>query len=136
MSIYFGNAQYVYDYILDRVKERLGRLPLKYVLIDMEAVNYVDATGSETIIRLVRSLRDLGVEASFANIGCDVYPLLENAGFDRVVKHELVFDSKGQSIVELFKRIDHDYCAKECPYVVFKECLTVKGEAGEVKKTA
>ncbi len=136
MSIYFGNAQYVYDYILDRAKERLRSLPLRYVLIDMEAVNYVDATGSETIIRLIRTLRSLGVEASFANIGCDVYPLLENAGFDRVVKHELVFDSKGQSIVELFKRIDHEYCAKECPHVVFKECLTVKGKESEVKKTA
>ncbi len=134
MSIYFGNAQYVFEYIVDRVRERRRIGALKYVLIDMEAVNYIDATGSETIVRLINSLRTLGVEAAFANIGCDVFPLLENAGFDKVVKHELVFDSKGQSIVELFKRIDHDYCREKCPYVVFRECLTVKGE--EVRKTA
>ncbi len=126
MSIYFGNAQYVYDYILEKTKERISKGPLKFVLIDMEAVNYTDATGSETVIRLVKALRDLGVEAAFANIGCDVYPLLENAGFDKVVRHELVFDSKGQSIVELFKRIDHSFCRGECPHAVFKECLTVK----------
>jgi len=136
MSIYFGNAQYVYDYILDKAKERLRKGPLKFVLIDMEAVNYTDATGSETMIRLIKALRDIGVEAAFANIGCDVYPLLENAGFDKVVKHELVFDSKGQSIIELFKRIDHDYCREGCPYVVFQECLTVKEKKLEEKKTA
>ena len=136
MSIYFGNAQYVYDYVIEKAQERLRRGPLKYVLIDMEAVNYTDATGSETIIRLIKALRELGVEAAFANIGCDVFPLLENAGFDKVVKHELVFDSKGQSIIELFKRLDHDYCRKECPYVIFEECRTVKDGVAEAKKTA
>jgi SulP family sulfate permease len=125
MSIYFGNAQYVYDYILSKARDRL-KWGLKYVLLDMEAVNYIDATGSETVIRLIRTLRDMGVELAFANIGCDVYPLLENAGFDRVVKSELVFDSKGQSIVELFKKIDHKFCANVCDKVVFRECLTVK----------
>ena len=125
MSIYFGNAQYVYDYIVNKVRDRL-KWGLKYVLLDMEAVNYIDATGSETVIRLIRTLRDLGVELAFANIGCDVYPLLENAGIDREVKTEFVFDSKGQSIVELFKRIDHEFCAKVCDRVVFRECLSVK----------
>ncbi len=126
MSIYFGNAQYVYDYIVEKAEKRLSKGPLKFVLIDMEAVNYTDATGSESILRLIKTLRRMGVETAFANIGCDVYPLLENAGFDEVVREELVFDSKGQSIVELFRRIDHDYCKKECPYIIFKECLTVK----------
>ena len=128
MSIYFGNAQYVHDYIIDKIREREEKYGknLKYVLLDMEAVNYVDAAGSEVIVKLVKDVRNLGVELAFANIGCDVYPLLENAGLLEVAKEELIFNSKGQSIVELFKRLDHDYCANKCPYVVFKECETVK----------
>ncbi len=127
MSIYFGNAQYVYDYIYSKVEDALfhGR-PLKFVLVDMEAVNYVDATGAETIVRLVQDLQKLGVKVAFANIGCDVYPILENAGFDKVVDHELVFDAKGQAIGKLFEKLDHDYCANSCKYVVFEECKTVK----------
>ncbi|NPA32899.1 MAG: SulP family inorganic anion transporter [Aquificae bacterium] len=127
MSIYFGNAQYVYDYILEKVEEALasGR-PLKFVLIDMEAVNYVDATGAQTIVRLVEDIKKKGVEVAFANIGCDVYPILENAGFDKVVNQDLVFNAKGEAIGELFKRLDHDYCREKCPYVVFDECLQVK----------
>ena len=127
MSIYFGNAQYVYDHIYGKVEEELmhGR-PLKYVLIDMEAVNYVDATGAQTIVRLAEDIQKLGVKVAFANIGCDAYPILENAGFDKAVDHELVFEAKGQSISELFKRLDHDYCANICKYAVFDECKTVK----------
>ncbi len=135
MSLYFGNAEYVHDYILDKIQEREMKYgkSLKFVLLDMEAVNYIDAAGTEMIIRLAKELKERGINLAFANIGCDVYPLLENAGFDKVVDHNLVFDSKGQSIVELFKRLDHDYCKNRCPYVVFNECLTVKEKGATVK---
>ncbi len=125
-SIYFGNAQYVYDYIVNKVIEKKEKGRLRYVLIDMEAVNYIDATGSQTIIRLINTLKEMGVETAFANIGCDVYILLENVEFDKHVNHELVFDSKGHSIRELIKRIDHDYCRNSCPYTVFRECVDIK----------
>ncbi len=138
MSIYFGNAQYVHDYIMDKIEERKLKYgkALKFVLLDMEAVNYIDAAGSEMIIRLIKDVRAQGVELALANVGCDVYPLLESAGLDKVINTELVFDSKGQSIVELFKRLDHEYCAKRCPYIVFEECKTVKGEEFRARKTA
>ena len=127
MSIYFGNAQYVYDFIYSKVEESLfyGR-PLRFVLIDMEAVNYIDATGAETVVRLTKDIQKLGVKVAFANIGCDVYPILENAGFDSIVETELVFNAKGESITKLFEKLDHNYCARTCKYVVFEECKTVK----------
>ncbi len=125
-SIYFGNAQYVYDYIVNKVIEIKEKGKLKYVLVDMEAVNYIDATGSQTLIRLINTLKDMKVETAFANIGCDVYILLENVEFDKHVNHELVFDSKGHSIRELIKRVDHEYCRNSCPYTVFRECVDIK----------
>ncbi|HIP42419.1 MAG TPA: SulP family inorganic anion transporter [Aquifex aeolicus] len=127
MSIYFGNAQFVYDYIIRKVEEALfkGR-PLKFVLIDMEAVNYVDATGAQTIVRLIKDLKRENVEVSFANIGCDVYPILENAEFDKVVNQNVVFNAKGEAINKLFKKLDYEYCRNKCAYAVFDECLEVK----------
>jgi len=128
MSIYFGNAQYVRNYILDKIRERQKKegKALRFVLLDLEAVHYTDAVGTEMLVKLVEEVRELGVELAFANIGCDVYLLLERADFDKVVKGDLVFDSKGQSIVELFKRIDHRYCSERCPYTIFAECESVK----------
>ncbi len=125
-SIYFGNAQYVYDYIVNKVIERKEKGKLRYVLIDMEAVNYIDATGSQTLIRLINTLKEMSVETAFANIGCDVYMLLENVEFDKYVNHELVFDSKGHSIRELIKKVDYEYCRNSCPYTVFRECVYIK----------
>lgn len=126
MSIYFGNAEYVYEYVLQKVEER--KRTLKFVLIDFEAVNYIDASGSLMLIRLFDRIRAMGIEPALANIGCSIYPLLERVEFDKHMDVDYVFDSKGQSIVELFKRLDHEYCRKRCPYAVFKECWTVKGE--------
>jgi len=54
------------------------------------------------------------------------FPILDRLGFDKKVIEDLVFDSKGQSITELFKKLDHEYCARGCPYAVFKECYSVK----------
>ncbi|ADO45882.1 sulfate transporter [Hydrogenobacter thermophilus TK-6] len=126
MPIYFANAEYVYEYVLEKVRERKERGGLKFLLFDMEAVQYMDATGAYTLIRLFDELRRQKVEPAMANIACDVYPILERIGFERHIDTDLIFDSKGHSIVELFKRLDHEYCAKKCPYAVFRECYSVK----------
>ncbi len=126
MPIYFANAEYVYEYVLEKVRERKERGSLKFLLFDMEAVQYMDATGAYTLMRLFDELRRQKVEPAMANIACDVYPILERIGFERHIDTDLIFDSKGHSIVELFKRLDHEYCAKKCPYAVFRECYSVK----------
>ncbi|MCS6998020.1 MAG: SulP family inorganic anion transporter [Aquificaceae bacterium] len=126
MSIYFGNAEYVYEYVLQKVEER--RKNLKFVLLDLEAVNYIDASGSLMLARLLDRLRAVGVEPALANMGCTLYPLLEKVEIDRHMQVDYIFDSKGQSIVELFKKLDQEYCRKRCPYAVFKECWKVKEE--------
>ncbi|MCS7083379.1 MAG: SulP family inorganic anion transporter [Aquificaceae bacterium] len=126
MSLYFGNTEYVFEYIIQKVSQR--RQGLKFVLLDFEAVNYIDASGSLMLIRLLDKIRSMGVEPAIANIGCHLYPLLEKAQIDNHVSVENIFESKGKSIEELFKKLDHQFCARRCPHVVFRECLTVKNK--------
>lgn len=126
MPVYFANAEYVYEYVLEKVKERKEKDNLKFLLLDMEAVHYIDATGASTLLRLFDELKKQKIEPAMANIACDVYPILERIGFEKHINADLIFDSKGHSIVELFKRLDHEYCAKRCPYAVFRECYSVK----------
>jgi len=124
MSLYFGNAEYVYEYVLEKVEER--KKALRFVLLDLEAVNYMDASGSLVLIRLLDRIKAMGIEPALANIGCTIYPLLERLDIDKHIEQENIFDSKGQSIVELFKKLDHEYCRRKCHYAVFKECWSVK----------
>lgn len=124
MPIYFGNAEYVYEYILSKVEDH--KKALKFILLDFEAVSYTDASGSLMLVRLLDKIRSMGIEPSIANIGCTLYPLLEKVDIDKHIDLDYIFHSKGQSILELFKRLDHEYCRKRCPYVVFNECWTVK----------
>ncbi|MCY0866058.1 MAG: SulP family inorganic anion transporter [Aquificaceae bacterium] len=124
MSLYFGNAEYVYEYILEKVEER--KKTLRFVLLDLEAVNYMDASGSLVLIRLLDRIKAMGIEPALANIGCTIYPLLERLDIDKHIDPDNIFDSKGQSIVELFKKLDHEYCRRKCPYAIFKECWSVK----------
>ncbi|WP_340695707.1 SulP family inorganic anion transporter [Hydrogenobacter thermophilus] len=126
MPVYFANAEYVYEYVLEKVKERKEKGNLKFLLLDMEAVHYIDATGAFTLMRLFDELRKQKIEPAMANIACDVYPILERIEFEKHINADLIFDSKGHSIVELFKRLDHEYCAKRCLYAVFRECYSVK----------
>jgi len=86
----------------------------------------MDASGSLTLVRLLDRIRAMGVEPAMANIGCTLYPLLENVDLDKHINIDHIFDSMGRSIVELFKKLDHEYCRKKCPYAVFKECWTVR----------
>ncbi|NPB06958.1 MAG: SulP family inorganic anion transporter [Aquificae bacterium] len=128
--LYFGNAQPFFETVTRKVKLELARgRPLKFVLIDLDALTYTDATGALTLVRLIRELESTGVRCAFANLRCEVYETLERAGFADAADPSLVFHSKGEAVKELFKLLDHEYCALRCPYEVFDECKEVKKRA-------
>ncbi|WP_333784284.1 SulP family inorganic anion transporter [Thermocrinis sp.] len=130
MSIYFGNAEYVSNYIVEKVQERKDR-GLKFVFIDLEASNYMDAVGAENFIRMLQRIKSMGLSPALGNINRIVMPVLERAGLKKVVPEDMIFGSKGQSLKILLEEIDHQFCAKVCPHVVFKECVEFK--SGEKK---
>ncbi|WP_448587335.1 SulP family inorganic anion transporter [Thermocrinis sp.] len=130
MSIYFGNAEYVSNYIIEKVQERKDR-GLKFVFIDLEASNYMDAVGAENFIRMLQRLKAMGVSTALGNINRIVMPVLERAGLKEVVPEGMIFGSKGQSLNVLLNKIDHQFCAQVCPHVVFKECIEFK--SGETR---
>jgi len=125
MSIYFGNAEYVSNYIVEKVQERKDK-GLKFVFIDLEASNYMDAVGAENFIRMLKRLQAMGLSTAIGNVNRVVMPVLERAGLKEVVPEGMIFGSKGQSLSVLLEKIDHLFCAKKCPHVVFRECLEFK----------
>ncbi len=123
-SIYFANAEYIRENILQKVMEKKNGL--KFVLIDMEAVNKIDATGVDEMKELIREMRKLGVEMYIANVHMPVRDVLHNSGIMTLLEQTRCLKSKAESITLLFNKLDHKYCKNTCPYSIFWECETVK----------
>lgn len=124
-SIYFANAEFVREFILHKTMEKMNGL--KYILIDMEAVNKIDTTGVDEMRELINELRKFGIEFYIANVKKPVREMLKNAGIIDLLEQKRCLDSKAESITMLFNKIDHEYCRYTCPHAVFWECETVKG---------
>ncbi|MCX8026309.1 MAG: sulfate permease [Thermodesulfovibrionales bacterium] len=135
-SIYFANAEYFKEHVLNIVKDLKERMQekgakhdefaLKFVLLDMEMVNKIDATGIDELKDLVSELRAMGIEVYLANVKSPVKKVLEGAGMFNHLKQKKCYVSKADAITRLFNQLDYNYCKAKCPYSVFWECETVK----------
>lgn len=62
-SLYFANAGYFEDKVLANIA---GKPKLKYVIIDAEGINQIDATGEEMLHVLSHRMKAAGVQLMFA----------------------------------------------------------------------
>jgi SulP family sulfate permease len=123
-SIYFANAEFVKEHIMQKVKE--VRNGLKYLLIDMEMVNKIDTTGVDEMKNLAEALNREGIGLALVNVKAPVNETLQASNFIDLLAHRKIANSKSEAITLLFNKIDYDYCRKKCPHKVFWECETIK----------
>ncbi len=123
-SIYFANAEYTVEHILERVEEYTT--PIKYLLLDFQAVGFIDITGMDELSVLYDELKTKGIELAFMSVHLPVKKIFESSGFIEKIKSEHVVDRRGDAIAFVFQHIDHGYCKNQCPYKLFEECSTVK----------
>jgi len=123
-SIYFANAEFFRKAVLEKAEQ--FKEHLKYILLDMEMVNKIDATGIDELRELLHELRKGGIEIYLANVKTPVAEVLERSGLKADFEQDKWFVSKGDSITRLFNRLDYTHCREQCPNLVFWECETVK----------
>ncbi len=123
-SLYFANAEHIFEEIEELISKK--DKALKYLVIDGESINYMDATAVEVFKDFVEELHRKDIELYLVNIKLPVKEVLYRAGIIGFIGEDKLLSSKGQTIGYLFKKLDHDYCRSHCPYAVFEECSTVK----------
>ena len=123
-AIYFANAEYTIDTILERFHEQ--RTPLKFLLLDLQSMAFIDITGVEELRSLKEEIGAKGVSLAMMEIRQPVHRVLESAGFLEELDARHVLKKRGDAYMVLFQEIDHDYCRQQCPYALFNECHTVK----------
>lgn len=123
-EIYFGNAQFLSEHIVERLDALSS--PFKFLLFDFQAVSFVDMTGIDELQLLVEDVEARGIRPVFININPSVRKVFTSSEMFDHIAPDLVFESKGAATSDLFGRLDHDYCRKICPNILFRECEATK----------
>ena len=122
--MYFGNAEYTTDHMLERLAEQ--NTPVKFLLLDLQAVTYIDMTGIDALQALQEEIGAKKNQLALMGVHLPVMHVFKTAGFYEKLDPDLVIETRGDAIKILFKRLDHNYCKNTCPYELFHECPTVK----------
>jgi len=112
-SLYFGSA----GYFEDKVLERVSKMPdLKYLVIDAEGINHVDATGEEILIHVVHGLKESGIETYFTRVKEQVRESLERTGFTEELGEDHFHRSLYRALSAVWELLDQDVpCSRGCP---------------------
>jgi len=122
--IYFGNAEYTMEHLLRRVDEI--DTPLRFLLLDFQAVGFIDITGIDELRVLKEELSAREIFLVLIGVHQPVKQVMQSAGFLDDLQSRCLFDDWNEAISEMFMRLNHQYCKNKCPHQLFYECKTVK----------
>lgn len=122
--IYFANAEYTIEHIIERLEEQTT--PVKFLLLDFQAVGFIDITGVDELRVLLDELNGKGIQLAFMSVHIPVKKVFESSGFQDAITPGNFLEKRGDAISYIFKQIDHEYCRNTCPYKLYEECSTVK----------
>lgn len=77
-SLFFANTGYFEEKVLERVA---SKQELKFIIIDAEGINEIDATGEEMLHQLALRLHSLGIEFLFCRTKKQVMDVFLRTGF-------------------------------------------------------
>ncbi len=77
-NLYFANARYIEDYILDRLAK--GQ-PVKHVVLMCSAVNVIDLSALESLEELNRRMDDMGIRLHLSEVKGPVMDRLQKTHF-------------------------------------------------------
>jgi MFS superfamily sulfate permease-like transporter len=90
-SLFFANAAYLEEEVLSRIA---GMPDLRHVLIVGDGINEIDASGEEMLSKMVRGLREAGIDFSMSGLNDHVLDVMRRTGlYDRIGEDHLFPDA-------------------------------------------
>lgn len=107
--LYFGAA----SYFEDKVLEALSRFPdLRYLVLDTGAINHIDATGIQTLRRVVQDLHGIGIEVHVTRVKDRIFRQLERTGLVDLIDAEHFHDWNQHALEHLWDQMEPSYRAR------------------------
>lgn len=125
-SLYFANTGFFSDTILDRVA---SKPELKFVIIDAEGINQIDATGEEMLHDLAKRLDALGIELLFARAKMQIMDILKRTKFVENHGKEKFFRIRTHAFNYAWEKLGDNH-KDNCPLHIAKPLSDI--EADEV----
>ena len=113
-SLYFANTGYFEDKVLERVALKPD---LKYVIIDAEGINEIDATGEEMLHHLWEQLKETGVELLVARAKKQVWDVFRRTGLIQKVGEDHFFALRTHAFNYAWDKLGDNH-AETCPLKV------------------
>jgi len=112
--LFFANTGYFNDTILDRVASKPD---LKFVIIDAEGINEIDATGEEMLHELDTRLQSAGIELIIARAKKQIMDILKRTGFVETMGTERFFRLRTHAFEYAWAKLGDNH-AETCPLKV------------------
>ncbi|MFP5505164.1 MAG: SulP family inorganic anion transporter [Gammaproteobacteria bacterium] len=95
-SLYFANTGYFENRVLSHVAAKPG---LKFLIIDAEGINEIDATGEDMLHVLVQRLKVAGVQLLFARAKKQIMDIFQRSHFVDQVGEQHFFRTRTEAIL-------------------------------------
>lgn len=121
-SLYFANTSYFEDIVMQRSAEKPE---LKYIVVDGQGINQIDATGEDILASLTQRLGKTGVTVIFANFKRQVLRVLRDSGFFDEMGKERFFAHTELALDAIWEELGELHDVAECPLTI---ACVVEGE--------
>jgi SulP family sulfate permease len=114
--LYFGASSYFEDSVLETV----ARVPeLRYLIVDAEGINQIDASGEQALRGVVERLRAIGIDVYFTRAKRQFTDALERTGAMEYIGRDHFFRWNQHALEHLWARLEPEYktrCPLNTPY--------------------
>lgn len=112
-SLYFANAGYFENEVLERIAVEPD---VKYIMIDAEGINEIDATGEDMLHELASRLSKQGIELVFARAKRPLADVFTRTGLIEHLGGKTLFRTRTKALKYIWQNlIDNKICEKQCP---------------------
>ena len=110
-QLYFGSSRYFEDKVL----ETIASAPeLRYLILDANGINRIDASGEQALRNVVERLREVGLDLYFTRAKRQLTDALERSGLMEQIGRDHFFRWNQHALEFLWARLHPDYKAR-CP---------------------
>ncbi|MCW8964678.1 MAG: sulfate permease [Gammaproteobacteria bacterium] len=111
-SLYFANSGYFENKVLERIAVKPD---LKYIMVDAEGINEIDATGEEMLHELTNRLGKQGIELVFSRAKKPLIDVFNRTGLTEHLGGKTLFRTRTRALKYIWQNIlDKDLCRCDC----------------------